>query len=262
MQDLVGTVPPGPILGVWAHPDDETYLSAGLMAAAVRRGDRVVCVTATRGELGSWDEERWPPATLGAVREQELLASMAILGVTEHHWLGYGDGACGDVDLEEGVARVRAMVDEIRPRTVLTFGPDGMTGHLDHKSVSAWTTEALVRSGQTQARLFYATVTPEWVERFAPRFEPFHVFMEPGTPPITPVDELGLHFPLPPDLQELKLEAISRHVSQVEGMLNAFGSDFFREAHAVEYFRSVDLSEQAGRALRPLGGWRPDREGG
>ena len=52
----------GTVLSVWAHPDDETYLCGGLMADAVRRGNRVVCVTATRGELGSPDEERWPPA--------------------------------------------------------------------------------------------------------------------------------------------------------------------------------------------------------
>src|SRR4249919_2707816 len=51
----------GTILSVWAHPDDETYLAAGLMAAAVQAGQRVVCVTATRGELGSTDPDRWPP---------------------------------------------------------------------------------------------------------------------------------------------------------------------------------------------------------
>jgi LmbE family N-acetylglucosaminyl deacetylase len=28
----------GTILGVWAHPDDEAYLSAGLMATASRPG--------------------------------------------------------------------------------------------------------------------------------------------------------------------------------------------------------------------------------
>ena len=50
----------GTMLGVWAHPDDETYLAAGLMAVGVRQGNRVVCVTATRGEEGSWDEGRWP----------------------------------------------------------------------------------------------------------------------------------------------------------------------------------------------------------
>jgi len=55
-----GTMLPalGTVLGVWAHPDDETYLSAGLMARSVEQGARVVCVTATRGEEGSWDEAR------------------------------------------------------------------------------------------------------------------------------------------------------------------------------------------------------------
>jgi LmbE family N-acetylglucosaminyl deacetylase len=252
------SVPPGPVLGVWAHPDDETYLSAGLMAAAVRRGDRVVCVTATRGEEGTWDEERWPTSTLGAVREAELMDSLDVLGVGEHHWLDYHDGTCGDVDPEEGAARVQAIMEEVGPLTVLTFGPDGMTGHLDHKSVSAWTTEAFSRVAPEGARLYYATVTPEWAERFAPRFEPFNVFMEPGTPPVTPLGELGLHYPLPADLQELKLEAISKHVSQVEGMLSAFGGDFFKEAHAVEYYRLADPDGREGPAFGPLAGWRPD----
>ena len=58
----------GTVLGVWAHPDDETYLSAGLMAEAARDGRRVMCVTATRGEGGSMDEDRWPPETMGEVR--------------------------------------------------------------------------------------------------------------------------------------------------------------------------------------------------
>ena len=60
----------GNILGVWAHPDDEAYLSAGIMARAVRAGSRVVCVTATRGEGGSMDEEKWPPETMGEVRTE------------------------------------------------------------------------------------------------------------------------------------------------------------------------------------------------
>ena len=38
----------GTILGVWAHPDDDIYLSAGLMAVAAAAGERVVDVTATR----------------------------------------------------------------------------------------------------------------------------------------------------------------------------------------------------------------------
>ncbi|MDH4161049.1 MAG: PIG-L family deacetylase, partial [Actinomycetota bacterium] len=70
----------GDVLSIWAHPDDETYLASGLMAQAVRDGGRVVCVTATRGEGGSLDEERWPSQTLGAVRERELMTGLARLG--------------------------------------------------------------------------------------------------------------------------------------------------------------------------------------
>src|SRR5947208_14585633 len=52
-------------MGVWAHPDDESYLSAGLMLRVAGRGGRVVCVTMTRGEQGTDDPERWPPHRLG-----------------------------------------------------------------------------------------------------------------------------------------------------------------------------------------------------
>ena len=37
---------PKRLLGVWAHPDDEAYLSAGLMARVVDHGGSVTVVTA------------------------------------------------------------------------------------------------------------------------------------------------------------------------------------------------------------------------
>jgi LmbE family N-acetylglucosaminyl deacetylase len=227
----------GTVLGVWAHPDDETYLTAGLMALAVREGNRVVCVTATRGEEGSWDEDRWPTATLGKVREEELLRSLAVIGVREHRFLDYYDGTCASVESEEGVSRVQAVMEEVRPDSVFTFGPDGMTDHPDHKAVCAWTTEAFERAAPPGARLYYATMTPEWAGEFVERMNRFNVFMGPDVPPITPREDLAIDYRLPPDVLELKLEAIEAHVSQVEGMLNAFGQDFFREAHRAEFFR-------------------------
>jgi LmbE family N-acetylglucosaminyl deacetylase len=228
--------PPPAMLGVWAHPDDDTYLTAGLMARAVREGARVVCLTATRGEEGSWDEDRWPTAELGKVREAELIASLAVLGVTEHVWLDYYDGSCASVDPAEAVAKVTAVMEDVRPGSVFTFGPDGMTGHADHKAVSAWTTEAFKRAAPEGAKLYYATQTPEWAAAYVPVMNRFNVFMEPGTPPTTPKDRLAIDFDLSPDVLELKLLAIQEHVSQVEGMLNAFGKDFFREAMRSEFF--------------------------
>jgi LmbE family N-acetylglucosaminyl deacetylase len=226
----------GTVLGVWAHPDDETYLSAGLMAGAVRDGSRVVCVTATRGEGGSMDEERWPPSTMARVRERELLRSFEVLGLTEHRFLGLPD-----IDMDTGLpasgaAEVAAMMAAVQPDTVLTFGPDGMTGHRAHQDVCRWTTEAFEASAPPGARLHYATYSPEWSAEFAPELNRFDVF-RPGTPPVTPVGEMSIHLMLDPELLELKLRAIEEHVSQVEAMVVAFGEDFFRRAMREECFR-------------------------
>jgi LmbE family N-acetylglucosaminyl deacetylase len=215
----------GTLLLVWAHPDDDIYTSAGIMAATARAGDRVVDVTATRGEGGSMDEERWPPESMAEVRTAELLRSLEILGIREHHFL---EGPL-DVDMqahldESGAAQVKTIMAEVDPDTVVTFGPDGMTGHQGHKDVSRWTTDAFAAVAKPGARLLYATQTPGWVAEWVPKLERFNIFL-PGTPPETPVDELAIHFALPPDLRELKFDAISAHASQVEGLIEVFGRD-------------------------------------
>ncbi len=225
----------GTVLGIWAHPDDETYLSAGLMAQAVREGRRVVCVTATRGEGGSMDEARWPVATMAAVREAELMRCLGILGVREHVWLDLPDIDMDTGLPETGYTRVFELMGEVQPDTVLTFGPDGMTGHAAHKSVSDWATRAFREAAPEGSRLFYATNTEEWVGEFVPIYNRFDVF-RPGTPPSMPRSALGIDFALPPEVLELKLAAIEAHDSQVGGMVAAFGEDIFRRAMKDEYY--------------------------
>lgn len=227
----------GTILGVWAHPDDETYLMGGLMAASVRRGDRVVCVTATKGELGIQDPERWPPERLPEIREAELRASLDKLGVEEHHWLGYPDGGCADIPFVEGVEKVANLMREVRPQHVLTFGPEGMTGHPDHKAVSAWTTEAFERAAPLGARLLYAAVTPEWHDKLFDLMIELGAFYEGVEPPVVPQDELAIHYPVPEDLSALKWQALLAQESQTEGFIKAVGEDMVRSVNAVEYFR-------------------------
>ena len=233
----------GTLLGVWAHPDDDIYLTSGLMAAGAAAGNRVVDVTATKGEGGSMDEDRWPPERMGEIRTAELLESLRILGVTEHRFL---DGPI-DVDMdapldEAGAAQVLAIVEEVRPDTVLTFGPDGMTGHQGHKDVSRWATEAFHAAAPPGARLLYATMTPEFTQEWLERLAPFDIF-RPGTPPITPREDLAIDFALPPDLLDLKLAAIKAHASQIEALLEVFGEDGFRPFMANEYFRLAALKE-------------------
>ncbi len=130
----------GTLLGIWAHPDDEAYLSAGLMFEARKAGHRVVVATATRGELGTDDPVAWPPDRLAAVREHELAASLAAVDVTEHHWLGYRDGTLPEEPARSAVRQISRLLSDIEPDTVVTFGPDGMTGHADHRTISQWVT--------------------------------------------------------------------------------------------------------------------------
>jgi LmbE family N-acetylglucosaminyl deacetylase len=232
----------GTILGVWAHPDDDIYLSSGLMAVAAAAGERVVDVTATRGEGGSMDEDRWPSARMAEVRTAEMRRSLDILGVREHRFL---EGLV-DVDMQTpldgaGAAQVLEIVREVQPDTVLTFGPDGMTGHEGHKSVSRWVGDAFAEAAKPGARLYTATVTAAWAETWLPRLEPFDIFL-PGTPTIAPPGELAIEYSLPDDVLDLKFRAIQAHESQVEGLVEVFG-DHMREWMATEYFRLAASKE-------------------
>jgi LmbE family N-acetylglucosaminyl deacetylase len=226
----------GTILGIWAHPDDEAYLTAGLMARAVRNGSRVVCVTATRGEGGSMDDEKWPPQMMGEVRTAELERCLAVLGVTEHEWLDLPDVDMDTGLPEEGFERVRDLVASVQPDTILTFGPDGMTDHAAHKDVSRWATQAFREAGKPGSQIHYATVTPEWAEEFLPIWEPFNVF-RPGTPPITPRHQLSIEYELPPEINELKVTAILEHVSQVGFIVEAVGEEVWWKEMSYEAFR-------------------------
>ncbi len=236
---MSGDNPLGTILGIWAHPDDETYLCGGLMARAALAGDRVVCITATRGELGSPDEARWPSgAPLAAVRTRELESALAELGVTEHHWLDYPDGGCMSVDQDDAVRRVSEVMAEVRPDTVLTFGPEGMTGHDDHKCASNWATEAR-RKVAPDAVLGYATKTPEWLARFRARLDEQNVFMG-SEPPMTPADECLILEDFRGELLDVKLHAMLAMTSQIEPLIAALGQDFFRQGMSEEAFRRPD----------------------
>jgi LmbE family N-acetylglucosaminyl deacetylase len=229
--------PLGTVLGVWAHPDDETYLSGALMARAARAGSRVVCVTATRGEAGSPDEQRWPPGpALAAVRTEELAAAFDALGVGEHHWLDYPDGGCADVDEGEAVARVRAVVEEVRPDTVLTFGPDGMTGHPDHQAAGRWAAAAVDAAGMPRDRLHYATNTPGWLRRYRPYLDALGVYMG-AEPPSTPRRALSVHVLAEDALLDAKEQAIRRQASQVQPLVDALGPALFRATLVEEAFR-------------------------
>jgi LmbE family N-acetylglucosaminyl deacetylase len=236
----------GTVLGVWGHPDDEAYLSGGLMAAAAEAGQRVVCVTATRGEAGFPDDDTRSVAERIAIREGELAACLAALGVTEHHWLDSRDGECDQVSLDDVVPALCELIDEVRPDTVITFGPDGMTGHVDHVAVSRWTTAAVGRAGRPGTKLLYATKTPQWNDMFLRLMDMDDVMMVDGmTPPTVPAGELAVWLQLDDDLLDRKVRALRCQPSQVAGLADQVGDEGFRQLNREEFFRWPTVADWA-----------------
>jgi LmbE family N-acetylglucosaminyl deacetylase len=212
----------GTILGIWAHPDDEAYLSGGLMALARDSGSRVVCVTATRGELGTPDPLAWPPERLAAERTVEMARCLDILGVTEHHWLAYSDGGCAAAAPDPAIARLCEVIEEVGPDTVLTFGPDGITGHPDHQTVSAWALAAFDRAAPRAARLLQAAIPDRRVDRWGAVNERLGVF-DPGYPVAVPVDRLAVDLVLDAATVDRKVRALKAQATQTTGLIATMG---------------------------------------
>jgi N-acetyl-1-D-myo-inositol-2-amino-2-deoxy-alpha-D-glucopyranoside deacetylase len=133
------------LLAVFAHPDDETFSAAGVMAAAAERGAPVTVISATRGEAGESSIAGLnDPERLGVVRERELREAMRQIGVSDVRLLGYRDsGMAGSPSADDPRAFIRAPVEtvatslvsdirSVRPQVILTFGPEGLYGHPDH----------------------------------------------------------------------------------------------------------------------------------
>jgi LmbE family N-acetylglucosaminyl deacetylase len=242
----------GTVLGVWAHPDDEAFLTAGLMAAARDAGNRVVCVTATLGERGTSDPAVWPPERLAAVRERELRASLAALDVTEHHVLGFADGTLASHPEEAVTRRLAEIVDDVAPDTIVTFGPDGMTGHEDHQTVSRWATVAC-RAAAPDARLLYATTTEDFVQAWEPFREQLDIFLADGLPLRTPASELAVSLRLEPAAIDRKIVALRAQSSQTTDLFAVLGEERVRQWWSTETFVAAD-ARHGGE--RNWGTWR------
>ena len=230
---------PFTLLGVWAHPDDEAYLSATLMRRIVNTGGHVVLATATRGELGG---DGTDPERLAIVRERELRAAMCCLGVRDVRFLGYRDGECAAADATRAVHRLATLIDDVRPDLIVTFGPDGITGHPDHVAVSSWTTAAAAAVGHDA--LFYATMTDDFMRANDTLHDRLGIWMDSDPQPVLATD-LALHIVPTPRERVLKGRALRAHASQIAPLIDVVGDDAFDNWWVDEFFRRPTAEEWA-----------------
>lgn len=141
---------PRRLLAVLAHPDDESLGMGGTLAKYASEGVEVFLVTATRGDSGRFRGHRYGEPdhpgrlALASIRETELKAAAAALGVRDVSVFDYHDQHLDQVAPCEAIGRIVAELRRIRPDVVITFGPDGAYGHPDHIAISQFTSAAIV----------------------------------------------------------------------------------------------------------------------
>ncbi len=213
------------LLAVFAHPDDETFRCGGTLALLSRQGVQVQVVTATRGENGSCgDPPLCSPGELPARREKELRCACDALGIEPPYLWGYQDGHLSEVDSGELVARILDATRQLRPHVMLTFGPDGLSGHPDHIAIGRCAATAFTRADVVAA--CYTLALPQSVaEHFGLK----------GMQPV-PDEAITLAVDITP-VWESKRAAIHCHATQLSASpLMRASVEEQRQFFGIEYF--------------------------
>ncbi len=164
------------ILTVYAHPDDESFGPAAVLAGSAREGAAIHGVWLTRGEGGETHLEPPPsPEELARLREEDVRLAAAAIGYAGVELLDYPDGGLAALPAGELEAVIFAAIERHRPQIVLTFGPAGITRHPDHLAVHRATTTAFDRTlavGLGVRELYYDAVPAERAAQMAITTEP------------------------------------------------------------------------------------------
>ncbi|MEW1639335.1 PIG-L deacetylase family protein [Streptomyces sp. NPDC093801] len=169
------------LLAVYAHPDDESLWSGGVLAQHAAAGARTAVVTTTWGA--------------DSPRAAELAGALEILGAGQPRMLGYADARAPesapgrmrlcDAPLDQTVRDLVAHLREFRPEIVVTHDAyGGLTGHPDHLHTHRITALAVHAAG---LELLYPGTGAPW--------SPSALYL--ATHPHTAARQLSMHVTTP-----------------------------------------------------------------
>jgi LmbE family N-acetylglucosaminyl deacetylase len=229
----------GPVLAVFAHPDDAEIASGGTLARWASEGRPVHLLVLTNGDRGSQDPGQ-DRALLARVRSEETEAAGRVLGLGGSRILDVHDG-----ELENTLTIRSQIVSEIRllrPTVVLTCDPtawffgDRYFNHTDHRAAGATTLDAVFPAAGNP--LFFS-------EQLGEDLRPWNVpevWLSWTTEPNHHQDVTGF--------LEAKMAALAEHRSQVEGEMLGF-FDQWLPLEAEEAGRKIGVKHaESFRVLR------------
>jgi LmbE family N-acetylglucosaminyl deacetylase len=230
----------GRLLCLLAHPDDETFGPGGTISKYSDKGVETFLATATRGEAGMLGDP--PVATrenVGDVRAEELRVAAKVLGIKEIYFMGFIDGTLSEIEDDSLLERAVYTIRKFRPHVIITFGPGGISGHPDHKTISRVTTDAYeissdpdayahqfdnqVKSPWEPLKLYYFEIPDEWLKRARANLN--------GVPlsQITTIIDTA-------EYVERKIEAFYCHKTQKKDYTRILSRDNYRQFIRKEYY--------------------------
>jgi LmbE family N-acetylglucosaminyl deacetylase len=229
----------GPVLAVFAHPDDAEISSGGALAKWCAAGREVHLLVLTNGDRGSSDPTL-DRRELARIRAAETQAAGEVLGLASARVLGVPDGELGNTpEVRDEVVR---SIRELRPTTVLSCDPTAWFfenryyNHSDHRTAGAVALDSVFPTAGNPH--FFA-------EHLSEGLEPWDV------------NDVWLGWTLEPNHREdvsdsfaTKIAALAEHRSQMEEGIGHFEDELEREAveagavigaRYAEPFRVLDL---------------------
>lgn len=187
---------------IFAHPDDEAFVAGGTIAKYASRGDDVYLICVTDGD----DKTNGEKENLPKIRQKELKKSAEILGIKKVFNLGYKDGELRNNIYHEVAEKIEKILTELKPDTLITFEPRGVSGHIDHMFCSM-ITSYLFRKLTFIKRVLYAATT----KKVSREMKDYFIFFPPGydKSEVDKVEEVGKYW-------DKKIKAIMAHESQIE----------------------------------------------
>lgn len=186
------------VMIIFAHPDDESFGTAGSIINFRKNGIKVTYLCGTLGEMGRNMGKKIfaNRESLPMIRKQELENTCKFLDI-DFELLGYHDKTLEFEDRDEVAERIQNVIKEKKPDLVITHYPDYAV-HPDHNALGAATIQAIENMGEEERPTVWASA----IER---NFE----------------EDLGK-----PDIEhdvtdifDQKMQSILTHKSQAEGML-------------------------------------------
>jgi LmbE family N-acetylglucosaminyl deacetylase len=213
-----------PVVGVFAHPDDEVFAGGALATFAKERD--VYLVSITNGEAGINSSSK--PQELGDLRQDELRNSAKALGIKDVFFLDFGDGELNNNLYSVVTDKLQEILEKLDPEIILTFEPRGVSGHMDHALTSSMTTYVFEKMPNVRELWYYGFNESER-ELFKEYFVDFFVYIPRGFK----TSEISKTIDTTP-VWSKKVKALHQHESQKHDMEKLV--EIFEKQKKEEYY--------------------------